>query len=273
MKTFDRPIQTAEVHETNKYNQFQHLTGNRKLQSEKCIANLMWSLKEYGWIGAPIVVNENLEIIDGQNRIEACRRLGIPVRYIIIEGLTIVHCIALNTNQKNWDLDDYVKSYAEQGYEDYIWLMDVLDKYPKFTLRIVLALSSGNGYHTDLRTIEKQNAQNGGLEISDERKQHVLNVLDFLMKFPSATNNIDGRKFMLYNALIWWYFESGCDIDRLIYCVNKYSDNEKVFPDKLTQVGFVYSIQNAYNYNRPHNTHIHVKDKYDTYVRYGEEKK
>ena len=102
-KIFNNPINTQSF-ETNDYDRFKHLTGNRTLQKESDIHKLMLSLQQHGWIGEHVIVNENDEVIDGQNRIEACRRLNIPFRYTVIPGLTINDCIILNSNKRNWDV-------------------------------------------------------------------------------------------------------------------------------------------------------------------------
>lgn len=266
-KIFNNPINTQSF-ETNDYNRFKHLTGNRTLQKESDIHKLMLSLQQHGWIGEHVIVNENDEVIDGQNRIEACRRLNIPFRYTVIPGLTINDCIILNSNKRNWDVNDYVKSFAEQGFDDYVWIKNIHELYPSFALTIILALAGGNGYTTDLKKDTKENIINGGLDITIERRKLVIDTLEYLSKFIPATKYIKGRLFMLYNALIWWHNEANSDETRLVYAVNRYANNPRIFPDKLSTEGFVHSIQNAYNYNRPAHMQIHIKDKYDMYTKY-----
>ena len=119
----------CDVYSTSEYTMFKKLHGNREiLESRKRL--LMNSIKEHGWIRNPIVVNENMEVIDGQGRLEALSELGLPVEYVIAEGATIQDCISLNIKQANWRSEDYVKCYADMGYEDYILLHSLYGKYP-----------------------------------------------------------------------------------------------------------------------------------------------
>ena len=88
------------------------------------------SINARGWIRNPIVVNENMEIIDGQGRFEALKELGLPVEYVVSDGATITDCIALNVKQANWKNTDYVKCYANMGDENYILLLSLYGAYP-----------------------------------------------------------------------------------------------------------------------------------------------
>ena len=67
----------------------------------------------------PILVNENMEVIDGQHRLEALRKLGYPVYYQIGEGLGLKETIEMNAVQKHWNPLDYANSYAASGLESY----------------------------------------------------------------------------------------------------------------------------------------------------------
>jgi len=79
--------QVGTVYETNDYSQFKKLKGNRDV-TEEHVQMLMKSFKQ-GDVKKPIVVNEKMEIIDGQARLEVKKRLGLPVQFVIAEGATI----------------------------------------------------------------------------------------------------------------------------------------------------------------------------------------
>ena len=110
----------SSVYRTTSYECFQNLCGNRQLGGRP--AKIIKSIQENGYIMNPIVVNENYEVIDGQARLEAEKRLGIPVDYVVCPGLTIKDCVALNAHSTSWTLQDYVESFASVGNENYIRL-------------------------------------------------------------------------------------------------------------------------------------------------------
>lgn len=96
--------------ETN-YKVFKKLNGNRSINM-KIVNRIIESIKKVGQIPVPIVVNENMEVIDGQNRLEAFEILGLPVYYVITNGAGTSECIMLNINQTPWKLGDYIDTYA-----------------------------------------------------------------------------------------------------------------------------------------------------------------
>ena len=105
------------VYVTTNYDMFGHFDGNREI-NETHVKNLMESLAERQ-LPVPIVVDEVFRVGDGQNRLEACKRLGIPVYYIIIQGLTLEDVKRLNSNVKTWTWQQHMESFCRLGYKDY----------------------------------------------------------------------------------------------------------------------------------------------------------
>ena len=68
----------GHIFETTDYDIFKRLEGNRA-DIERRAKKVIKSIKAVGQIKAPIIVNERFEIIDGQARAEAFRRLGLPI--------------------------------------------------------------------------------------------------------------------------------------------------------------------------------------------------
>ena len=117
-------LRIANVMRTNDYTKFRHLNGNRDvgIRAEK----IKKKIKEVGYILCPIVVNEKMEVIDGQGRLKALSDLGLPVDYVIAKGTGLQECIAMNLGQTNWTVTDFINSYAEQGNANYINLKKVI---------------------------------------------------------------------------------------------------------------------------------------------------
>ena len=117
------------IYETNEYDAFNRLPGQRNV-NEKHVVEIMSSIKQYGWLSDPIRVTERLEIFDGQHRLEALKRLGMPVEYIVIEGLSTADAVRIiNNTQMKWRIRDYTESYAETGHEGYGLVKSLMDKY------------------------------------------------------------------------------------------------------------------------------------------------
>ena len=61
-----------EILETTDYGMFKPLLGNRDRKSESKIID---SIQRVGYIISPLIVNEKMEVIDGQNRLAALESL------------------------------------------------------------------------------------------------------------------------------------------------------------------------------------------------------
>lgn len=86
---------------TDNYGMFKRLEGNRDIADSRC-KKIIKSIQTNGYIHSPIIVNENMEVIDGQGRLKALETLGLPVEYIVFPGMSIKECIALNVYQTGW---------------------------------------------------------------------------------------------------------------------------------------------------------------------------
>lgn len=128
-----------KIYETKDYDIFRQMLGNRDIRGESKIVN---SIKKVGYVINPIIVNEKNEIIDGQNRLEALRSLGLPVYYIVQEGLDVEACRYLNIGQTNWTTEDYIYSYADEGNKNYKRLASLIREFQKeFGLQGIIAMA------------------------------------------------------------------------------------------------------------------------------------
>lgn len=110
--------------ETN-YSAFKKLSINREVLSGR-VNKLVASISKQ-YIFNPIIVNENMEIIDGQGRYEALKSLGLPIHYIMVPGIGINECIQLNNYNTKWSALDFAKSYASSGNPNYVMLLHTCD--------------------------------------------------------------------------------------------------------------------------------------------------
>lgn len=127
------------IFEENDYSVFKRLDDNRELY-EKRVMKLVASFKEVV-INTPVIVNEKMEIIDGQGRFEARKRLGLPITYHIESGLGKDDCIRLNRYNTNWTERDYAISFWRGGNENYGRLIRTMND-TALPLRLVLRLAS-----------------------------------------------------------------------------------------------------------------------------------
>lgn len=116
-----------QVQITKDYSLFSSLEGNRNV-NKLHVKRLKESMKKK-YLFTVIIVNERMQIIDGQHRFCACKDLSLPIRYIIIDGYGLSEIQMLNANSKNWTSDDYMNGYCDLGYEDYLIYKRFKKKY------------------------------------------------------------------------------------------------------------------------------------------------
>lgn len=118
----------VDVYETEDYDGFKHLLGNRPID-ENHVRKLVTSMTKANsniTKRDPITLNENDEVIDGQHRIEALRRIKWPVYYIVSPGTDLTYTRERNNGSKNWSWQAYMHSYAESGNSHYKFFDDVM---------------------------------------------------------------------------------------------------------------------------------------------------
>lgn len=130
---------------TKEYTVFQKLLGNRFVDTNN-VKKLVDSMRLIGVIPIPIIVNERMEIIDGQHREAAIEELEESVPYVVIPGLDLKDCIAINGSQHDWSNLQYVDSYAQQGYEQYKAVMKYIDEYSDIKPTTVLRAFGNPGH-------------------------------------------------------------------------------------------------------------------------------
>ena len=106
------------VYMTHNYDQFKFQEGNRIINPRN-YNKLLQSVKEKQ-LRIPIIVNEKMEIIDGQHRFKTWKEEGKPIYYIINEGYGLEETKRANIVSSNWTTQDFVNTYVAEGKKSYV---------------------------------------------------------------------------------------------------------------------------------------------------------
>lgn len=118
-----------KIHKTKNYRIFRKVKGNREIQ-ESHIKSLRASILSKNLLEHnPILVNRNMEVLDGQHRLEVAKREELEVFYTIVDGADVSLIREINDANRRWSAYDYVKSYAETGNKDYQTVIDFMKKH------------------------------------------------------------------------------------------------------------------------------------------------
>lgn len=138
------------MNSTRNYDLFKMIPGNRLLNPTN-YKNIKESVQKKNLLHAsPILVSEEMLVIDGQHRVQVAKDLGVEIFYITLlvedkEDLLVLARL-LNSNQKIWTSEDYLLSNIRSGNEEYIAL-DNFRKAYGITISLAIAfLSTDKGY-------------------------------------------------------------------------------------------------------------------------------
>ena len=193
-----------EIYVTSNYSQFKKMDGNRATKDDR-VTKIVASINKVGYVLSPILVNENMEVIDGQGRLAALERLKMPVHYMIQEGIGIEECRQMNIHQSNWTNYDYVCSFAIRGNENYQRLQSLIDLFPEVPINVVIAtaiskITTGAGGVSVTSKV-----RSGKIEVSANDYERARWELDYAKKMQQVAKTIGGTKEPFYKAVIYAY--------------------------------------------------------------------
>jgi hypothetical protein len=112
------------IYETTNYDQFKSFESNRPVESSQIIESIKKNnlLKSH-----PIIVTKDFYVIDGQHRLDAARKLKIPIYYIQDLSLT-EEDISTCQISKPWTIENFCHFYKSKN-EDYEFLFQMSRKY------------------------------------------------------------------------------------------------------------------------------------------------
>lgn len=241
LKPQNKIAETAyNVYVTKDYSIFKRLVGNRDIPESR-ISKIVESIQTIGWVHNPIIVNERMEVIDGQGRLTALQRLKMPVEYIIAEGAGNKECIYMNMNMVNWKLPDFIKSYAEQGNENYQRLLGLMEKYAGGNLDIIstAVYRVSKSKHRDIKQ--------GILQLTEEQAKAAIPRLEYIKPILEKIDEkkLPGSMVTLIQTLIYYFDYPEVDKERLAYSVEKYIYNASPW---VVNTDCEREVENVYNY-------------------------
>lgn len=202
----------AKVYKSSDYDSFKFLEANREVKKSQ-VSKIMTSIDQVGYVvPSPIIVNEKLEIIDGQGRFTALKEKGLPIYYVISSGAGIKECIAMNIGQKNWTTGDYIRSYAARGNSSYMLLQKIMLDFPMFSLDEIMGVITNrvmtNGWGSQL-------VKKGQLNLSTDQFKDCERKLTKLEEFLPIIALIPGTSRVKRSGVSWILNNTECDPQRL----------------------------------------------------------
>lgn len=200
------------VYETDQYDDFNFLEENRDI-SYSHVAKLMENIKE-GFEMPPLIVDEEMNVIDGQHRLKAHKQLKRPVRFIIQRDMKENTLQRANTDIIKWTTDQHVAYHSKQGNEHYIKL-EAFKEYSELPWNNTVRLL-GKGSDPNVRSIAKILQHGLFIVTHEEDAYNFVDEVVMRMRMESPSSKVVSALKGLYDA--------GVDTKRLVTAVNVTED-------------------------------------------------
>ena len=249
----DHTPSKIKVFATTNYKVFKKVDGNRPLNKTK-IQRIIQEIKAGNDIldGVPILVKEvknNLEVMDGQHRLDIAEQLKRPVHYIIHKQDMSLHNIAkVNSNVEKWKGTDFINCYTKAGNNNYKQVGEFHKKYGIAIGTCLALLTYGTQKHDGGSTTLTQDFETGVFQVK-KYKEAVL--LAEICKNFSAFKGWNGRGFVI--AVCKILQANKCDFDVL---VKKFNSDTNALLNQPNWQGYVSNLQNIYNKGNSKIRHI-----------------
>ena len=241
------PIKDSEVFETSEF-LFTFSIKNRPIDDKK-VLDFMDKFKtgqNYMKEFPALICSDTWVILDGQHRIEACRRLGIPFFYRwTMQGsnLTIDNVSSVQVNA-GWKTIDYVHSFVKQEKQPYIILKRFIGRY---NLPVSTAVMLLTGYINDSKKggLHASGFYNGTLKVIPENEIKAHKIAKRAQEFGKLGFKVhNNRNFVA--ALVAVTKHPEYDHKQMMDRFEKYGPS--MFYQQINTELYIRNLEKLYNY-------------------------
>ena len=196
VQTIQHVEANTRIYFTVDYGRFKFLKGNRDINEGK-----VNKIKEVIRSGvdvlkyAPIIVNEAMEIIDGQHRFAVSRELRTNVYYVIHKEANLSIVPTINSNHTKWRNIDFLNSYTDLKKPAYLELVKFMESFEGISLSTAVKVFHAG---TPVSSEALEAFRDGCLSMENKDRAYYLGNL--LSSFTPFTNAPYSSRF--FNVMI-----------------------------------------------------------------------
>lgn len=147
-----------EILSTTDYSIFKSHYSNRTLDdtaSVNHLKRLMAAIQARNLLPyRPLYVNRDMQVVDGQFRLEAAKKLNLRVFYQVNEEACVEDMVTFNVNIKGWDSKNYLNFFVKNNHETYVRFNEFISEH-KISVRcglLILASAVDNASYHKFKT-------------------------------------------------------------------------------------------------------------------------
>ena len=229
----------GKIFSTTNYDMFKLRVDNRPVDEP----NVRLIMKSFEIMGQqlPVKVDANHIVQDGQHRLEACRRMDIPVKFIIDEKseLSTKQLALLQSTTKGWSNADYAHSFAQtENGEDYRLYKEFSAQYSEFGHSTILLLLMNFKLSS---SVTERNFKDGTFKIKSYNRGKQM--AETLRKMAPFYANYHKKSFIV--AFIKMYEHKDFDMAKLM---RKLPKRCKELMDFSRTEDYLDTLQTIYNW-------------------------
>lgn len=241
----------GQIFEEWDYDKFFRLPDNRDVSTDR-LNKLVASISDK-YVLNPIIVNEKMEIIDGQGRYEALKKLRKPIHYLIAPGATSADCRRMNKYNTKWSSLDFAKSFANSGKTAYKTLLSTLDE-TGLSIKITLRLTNNNALHKEGGTSV---FEQGGLTFAETDRARVKKIKAIAQDVADALRLTERLSDTFYTGVKISCEWDGYDHKRM--CKNA-AINRSTYATAASLGAQLKALEEIYNYKSRAENRLYFSD-------------
>lgn len=205
-----------KTYSTNDYGLFKYIDANRTV-NKRHVQEIIQSMEQKPDYlkHRPVLVNDALEIIDGQHRVQAASTLHVPIYFQIAEDTGISDAQLMNALQRGWSLIDFARSHALNNSDldrakVYKTFLSLFEEY-KIPISQLVAFCEQRNRRNSSVSFKK-----GELTIKDEATtRNWLNMMEEILETIDS-KLVTHSRYALTSALMTMFKHGDYDHERMI---------------------------------------------------------
>ena len=225
-----------KIHTTTDYDQFKYIAGNRDVVDAHVRSlSEQITIKDFQ---IPIIVNEKMEVCEGQHRLEAYKALNVPVTYIIKEGLDIFDIRKLNSVSRKWTMEEYLMSHVKLGNKQYE-ILEWFHRHYEFSITDSISMLNGKGYHTsnELNEFKNGDFKVADLEWAKDTANKIMQVGEYFPYWKKRTFVGAMISALRDSTFVWKIFDA------------RLRNHSSKLKNQGSRNDFILNIERLYNHN------------------------
>jgi len=243
-KNFAASKQITKVMYEKNYTKFTLFDNNRDV-NETHVEELISSMRKSGQL-MPVVVTPDMEVIDGQHRLKACEKLGIPVSYVVNSTGNSKQIAVMNNTQKGWKNKDFLKHFSHNSHSNSSEYKKIEKFFEEYKLPFGVGIALLSNYSINMDGANNRGSmpsfRDGSFKVHDLDKAYIFGAQ--LEKFKSFVPRlVRVNKFCLAFTRI-----STLENFSVKTCYEQIEKYYKKFDGCGNQQSWDEAFESAYNY-------------------------